>query len=98
MTRIDRIRKMERHLDASVHAFKNLDDALREYEAALPSYLKLIDYYGSAQWMKDHEADEAGKLPQTLKRGVLSEDAVYDLLADTRSMVIRMLKVVTALS
>ncbi|MBP3709923.1 MAG: DUF4298 domain-containing protein [Treponema sp.] len=98
MTRIDRIRQMERYLDVSVHAFKKLDDALSEYEAALPSYLKLTEYYGSAQWMKDYKADEAGKLPQTLKRGVLSEDAVYDLLADTRSILVRMLKVVTALS
>ena len=32
--------------------------------------------------MRDYEADEAGKLPADLKRGVLSEDAVYDLLSD----------------
>ena len=42
--------------------------------------------------MKDFEDDEAGKLPQDLKRGVLSEDAVYDLITENRELVIRMLK------
>ena len=31
---------------------------------------------------EDFEADEAGLLPKDLKRGVLSEDAVYGLLSD----------------
>jgi len=39
-------------------------------------------YYNSPQWRKDFEADEAGKLPKDLKRGVLSEDGIYDLLSD----------------
>ncbi|MBQ3516767.1 MAG: DUF4298 domain-containing protein, partial [Lachnospiraceae bacterium] len=37
-------------------------------------------YYGSDIWRKDYEDDESGKLPADLKRGVLSEDAVYHLL------------------
>ena len=38
-------------------------------------------YYTGGQWQKDFTDDEAGKLPRDLKRGVLSEDAVYDFLA-----------------
>ena len=38
-------------------------------------------YYTGGQWQRDYDDDEAGKLPGDLKRGVLSEDAVYDLLA-----------------
>ena len=48
----------------------------------------------SPQWMKDFEADEAGKLPADLKRGVLSEDAVYDLITDHHALAVRMLKTV----
>ena len=44
--------------------------------------------------MKDFEDDEKGKLPHDLKRGVLSEDAVYDLLTDSREISVRMLKIV----
>ena len=82
MTQIDRIRQMEECLDASAAAVEKLGAALKEYEAVQKQYKKLSDYYGSPRWMKDFEDDEAGKLPQDLKRGVLSEDAVYDLLAE----------------
>ena len=96
MNRIDRIREMERCLDASRAAVDALTQAFDTYEAVQKDYKKLSDYYGSPQWMKDFEADEAGKLPADLKRGVLSEDAVYDLITDNHDLVIRMLKAITA--
>ena len=40
----------------------------------------LEQYYTSGEWLADLEADEAGALPADLKRGVLSEDGVFDLL------------------
>jgi len=43
---------------------------------------QLSDYYGSAAWKRDLAADEAGLLPKDLKRGVLSEDGIYDLLEE----------------
>ena len=92
--RISRIEEMERCLDASREAVDRLDEALTAYEAALRDYRKLCRYYGSDVWMKDFEADEAGKLPADLKRGVLSEDAVYDLITDHHALAIRMLKIV----
>ena len=42
----------------------------------------LILYYEGGQWLKDYEADEKGLLPENLKRGVLSEDGVYNLIAE----------------
>ena len=96
MNRIERITQMEECLDVSAAAVKKLGDALDEYEAAQKKYKKLSDYYGGAQWMKDYEADEAGRLPRDLKRGVLSEDAVYDLIIENRDLVVRMLKLASA--
>ena len=40
----------------------------------------LSDYYESPLWREDFEADEAGLLPADLKRGVLSEDGIYNML------------------
>lgn len=40
----------------------------------------LSDYYSSDAWRRDFAADEAGLLPQDLKRGVLSEDGIYNLI------------------
>ena len=41
---------------------------------------ELVDYYESGQWLKDYEADERGELPRDLKRGVLSQDSLWELL------------------
>ena len=40
-------------------------------------------YYGSAVWKQDFADDEAGLLPSDLKRGVLSEDGLYDLMEES---------------
>ena len=48
--------------------------------------VRLLDeYYTSGEWREDYEADEAGLLPADLKRGVLSQDGVYDLLTEIGS-------------
>ena len=52
--------------------------------------VSLNEYYGSPLWWEDFEADEAGKLPADLKRGVLSEDEAYDLLESYRDLLRRM--------
>ena len=41
---------------------------------------ELIAYYESGQWLQDYEADERGELPRNLKRGVLSQDGLWELL------------------
>ena len=41
---------------------------------------ELEKYYTSDAWKRDFAADEAGLLPAELKRGVISEDGLYDLL------------------
>lgn len=43
---------------------------------------ELLEYYLGGQWLLDHEADERGELPRDLKRGVLSEDGVWNLISE----------------
>ena len=93
MKRTERITQMEERLDEFSEALSALSSALDKYEAALPAWKKLLDYYGGGLWMRDYEADEAGKLPKDLKRGVLSEDAVYDLIGDNRELITKMLEI-----
>lgn len=96
MEQTERIMEMEICLDASEKAIQELSEALSAFEAVQPQYRKLSDYYGSDQWMQDYADDEAGKLPRDLKRGVLSEDAVYDLITENRELLVRMLRLVTS--
>ena len=95
MKQIDRIMEMERCLDASEETLKKLEEALDSYENNQKTLKKLIDYYGSSLWMNDFEDDENGKLPKDLKRGVLSEDSVYDLITKHHEIVLRMTKIIS---
>jgi len=79
---IERIKLMERYLDRSAAAVKKLEEAFAEYEAILEEYEELKKYYFGPLWRRDFDDDCAGMLPAGLKRGVLSEDAVYDLVSD----------------
>ena len=79
-SRIDRIKKMEAILDEANASLDELETAASRYAGLQKKIKKLEAYYTDGQWRKDFEADEAGKIPKDLKRGVLSEDAVYDLL------------------
>lgn len=45
-------------------------------------YNTLREYMDSGLWLSDYEADERGELPSDLKRGVLSQDGLYDLLSE----------------
>ena len=77
---VRRIEAMEGCLDAANEAVKAFEEALEGLKAVQEDIDILELYYSSKQWIKDYEADEAGKLPEGLKRGVLSEDGIYDLL------------------
>ena len=69
--RLDRIERVE-------HYERLFDEASASPD---PEKLTALDaYYTSGLWRDDYEADERGELPPGLKRGVLSQDGLYDLL------------------
>ena len=86
MEQIERIKAMEHCLDRVSQAVMRLSAALDEYAEAQDSLRQLSDYYGSDLWKHDFADDSAGRLPKDLKRGVLSEDAVWNLLEDVRDL------------
>ena len=86
MEQIARIEHMERQLEVAERAVKRLNEALEEYEAAQEALQELEAYYGSEEWKQDFADDEAGFLPKDLKRGVLSEDGIWNLLSDAREL------------
>ena len=83
---IRRIADMERRLTRASAALKRLSSALDKYEEAQEDFAALSDYYGSDLWNQDFDDDEAGRLPQDLKRGVLSEDGIWNLLEAHREL------------
>ena len=63
-----------------------MEDVPSESQSELQKLLKKLDaYYRSDKWKRDFAADEAGLLPENLKRGVLSEDGLYNLLENYKT-------------
>ena len=81
--KIRRIRDMEAKMDEAKAVLERFSAAFQDYVQIQDAMAELEEYY-AGDWMKDYEADEAGKLPADLKRGILSEDALFDLLEDNR--------------
>ena len=76
----DRIKKLEMHFDTLLKAVNTNPAAILE-DTSLREMLRILtQYYESGKWLHDYELDEHGLFPQNLKRGVLSQDSVYELL------------------
>ena len=80
--RLLRIIRMERCFDALLEAKARNPESLRSSEKLRDQLGTLREYYQSGSWLQDYESDERGELPRNLKRGVLSQDALYDLLSE----------------
>ena len=80
---LQRVARMEHYMDTVRQAVcvgaAWSDETTLEHEMLR----ELIAYSESGLWLEDFERDEQGLFPKTMKRGVLSEDALYDLLCDT---------------
>ncbi len=82
-------------LSARINRIKQMTALYEQIETALAAgddlsnlkqeITKLADYYESPDWMEDFEADNRGELPVTINRGILTEDAIWDLLTSVQA-------------
>ena len=79
---VARVRAMEELFDRALELVKKEKRTAREEKELEAAVGSLREYYESPDWRADFEADEAGKFPKDLKRGVLSEDGIYNLLEE----------------
>ena len=83
---VKRIKEAEEIYTKAVEAMDRLESSMEGFLALQPMIEKLADYYDGPDWMSDLELDESGKLPSDLKRGVLSEDGIYNLLERNKEL------------
>ena len=79
---ITRVKLMEQYMDEVSEVLKNCPESLKENKEIRLKITELENYQKSGQWFLDYECDERGELPIGLKRGILSEDMLYNLLCD----------------
>lgn len=77
----EQIERIEKYEAIMQEAERMMAAGTKADAKALEDKIKALEvYYESDLWKKDFADDEAGKLPKDLKRGVLSEDGIYNLL------------------
>ena len=84
LLQIERIKWMEQRFNNALAAIK--DGSTNSLKTIKEDIAELSKYYSSELWKIDFAAEEAGNLPPDLKRGVLSEDGIWNLLADYRDI------------
>lgn len=84
LLQIERIKWMEQRFNNALAAI--MDGTTDSLKTIKEDIAELNKYYSSELWKMDFAADEAGHLPPALKRGVLSEDGIWNLLADYRDI------------
>ena len=80
--RLERIQGNEERMERCLAALSLMQTACEEWRSAREDLLALEAYYTGPDWKRDYEADEKGLIPADVKRGVLSQDGIGDLLDD----------------
>lgn len=84
-TVILRIKKMEHLYDMlSEYSEGTQNEPLTNTELKA-AFVTLSSYYTGGDWLHDYELDEKGLIPSDIKRGVLSQDGLYNLLEEIKS-------------
>ena len=68
-----------------------LADVLKDFRDHQKELEKLEKYYYSEDFMRDYDASNKGEIPSEINQGILTEDAIYDLLGDNYYMAREML-------
>ena len=76
----EHISEMEMIFDKVLQTQSAFEKAVEEYRELQPEIDKLEAYYSGKQWKDDYAMDERGEIPADVKRGVLSEDGIYNML------------------
>lgn len=91
------ISEFENILDEQNELLEKVNKILEKIKSSQKEYKKLMKYYYSKQREADLQAHEKGEVPSELKRSVLSEDAIYNLITDYQQTAVEMLEVATTM-
>ena len=90
---VKRIEEMEKYLNECTEAVRGLGEQLDNMDAVRDKMISLFQYYGSEAWYEDRGEEDGFDAGDVLPPcGVLSEDAVYDLITDVRDAAFDMME------
>lgn len=97
MEKLERIQKMEEHLNKYAQVLADAQKALDQLERCQSDYIQLRDYYTGQKFFDDLEYSNSPEFPEYIACGVLSEDTVYDLMGEHFETAISLLDLSSAM-
>jgi len=85
------------HLNKYSQVLARAQEALAELERCQSDYIQLRDYYTGQKFFDDLEFLNGPDFPENIACGVLSEDAVYDLMGEHFETAINLLDLSSAM-
>lgn len=85
--------KMEHCMVEQQKLLQEMSQLLDAFQKHREEYRALLTYYYSEQREQDLADDSKHLIPETMHRGVLSEDEIFDLIGEYRDTAIQMLDV-----
>lgn len=82
---ISRITKMEKIFDDLKFSFEKSKEEFYKNKNLQRKLKVLTNYYENGKWLKDYQLDEENLLPKNLKRGILSQDGIYNFLSEVEN-------------
>ena len=82
---ISRIIKMEKLFDDLKFSFEKSKEEFYKNKNLQRKLKVLTNYYENGKWLKDYQLDEENLLPKNLKRGILSQDGIYNFLNEVEN-------------
>lgn len=77
-----RVMRMEALCDEITEILTSNKNVKKRLTEQRDKILELEEYYEGFAWREDFEAEKKGVFPSYMKRGILSEDTLYDLFCD----------------
>ena len=68
-----------------------VNEILDKLENDREDFDKLVEYYYSDQFQQDYDDSNEGKIDSSINQGILTEDAIYDLMGDDYYLALRFL-------
>ena len=90
---VKQVKENEKRLNKLYKISKSLGKELDKFEKGLKDLKNLNEYYGSEVWFQDKEDFEMNKMP-SVKAGVLSEDAVWNLQEELTEIIKKMEEII----
>lgn len=87
-----------KHIEKYTQTYENykellgkINEILDQLDKDREDFDKLVEYYYSEQFKKDFDDSNEGKIDPTINQGILTEDAIYDLMGDDYYLALRFL-------